>query len=308
MTHIVSRFYPSLLFFFSLPAMLTAQSSGFLSSPTAPAHPVEAGTSSSVAELPEAPVAAVYGRRMERSGMNVEYQTHMYAFSRVAMAWKAGSEGIGIDVATPLSNKWNLRAGFSMLTGRYHFTVSGVGDLSNGLQPLKDGISVEAEPHFHSVSTSLDWFPRYGNFRISPGLTLYNGNHGSALATVKGGQVLSLGDGDYTSDPRNPILATIKMGFGHKVAPRLTIGWGNMLPREGAHFSFPFEIGVEYIGQPKINLTLSGNDCDFEGDCGPIANDPSTLQNLRQEQSDLNDNVSFLRLYPIISSGVAYRF
>src|SRR5882757_4353832 len=244
---------------------------------------VKTFSSSSIAELPDVP-APVVSRKKDRSGMNILYQTYMRPFSHIAMAVKLGAEGIGLDLATPLSNKWNLRGGVSLLTGDYNFKVSGVGELSSDLQPLKDGINIEAKPRFSTVSASLDWFPRYGSFRISPGLTFYNGNHGTALATVQGGQVINIGDEDYTSDPRNPLLATIDVRFGRTVAPRLTIGWGNMLPRAGEHFSFPFEVGFQYAGKPLLLLALSGKHCDMHGDCGPIANDPTAQSNLALEQ------------------------
>jgi len=106
---------------------------------------VKTFSSSSIAELPDVP-APVVSRKKDRSGMNILYQTYMRPFSHIAMAVKLGAEGIGLDLATPLSNKWNLRGGVSLLTGNYNFKVSGVGELSSDLQPLKDGINIEARP------------------------------------------------------------------------------------------------------------------------------------------------------------------
>ena len=269
--------------------------------------------SSSVAgaELPDAPEVAVLGRGKDRSQMNLQYQTNIRLFSHYAVALKVGAEGIGVDVATPLSNKWNLRGGVSVLAGSYKFSVTNTsGGVTNfGTSVQADAIDVVFKPHFRSVGVSADWFPHYGSFRISPGLTLYNGNRATVLATVEGGQPLDVGNATYTSDPNDPIVATIVTQLGRTVAPRLTMGWGNMIPRAGEHFSFPFEVGVEYVGKPQLTLSLAGSECDPHGGaCFPLGTDPTTQANVQDEQRDLNSDITFLRFYPILTTGVSYRF
>ncbi|WP_263385239.1 hypothetical protein [Granulicella arctica] len=108
-------------------------------------------------------------------------------------------------------------------------------------------------------------------FRVSPGLTPYNGDRGTAVATVAGGESISVGDGNYVSDPRDSIRAYAAVTLGNKIAPRLTVGWGNMLPRAGEHPSFPLEVGFMYVGRPKLQLTLSGSACDMTGHAGQSA-------------------------------------
>jgi len=46
----------------------------------------------------------------------------------------------------------------------------------------------------------------------------------------------------------------------------------------------------------------------MHGDCGPIANDPTAQSNLALEQKRLNDDIAPLRFYPILTTGVSYRF
>ncbi len=263
------------------------------------------------AELPDAPEVAVFGRAKDRSGVNIQYQAHIRPFSQIAVALKVGAEGIGVDVATPLSNKWNLRGGVSFLAGSYNFSVTNTsGGVANfGTTVQGAAIDVVFKPHFRSVEVSADWFPRYGSFRISPGLTLYNGDRATVLATVLGGQTLGVGNATYTSDPLDPIVATLVTRLGRTVAPRLTVGWGNMIPRAGEHFSFPFEVGVEYVGKPQLTLSLAGSECDPNGGgCSPLTTDPTTQQNIQDEQRDLNSDITFLRFYPILTTGVSYRF
>lgn len=264
--------------------------------------------STDLPDLPDAP-EAVFSRHGDRSGVKVEYQTNMRRFSRLALALNAGINGIGMEVATPLSNKWNLRAGVGLLGGSYTFTVSSsTASSSFGATLPGNAIDVSFQPHFRSVMAAADWFPRYGSFRISPGITLYNGNRATILATVEGGQQIDVGSGTYTSDPNDPIRAVLQTHLGRVVAPRLTVGWGNMIPRAGQHFSFPFEIGVEYVGKPQITLALTGSECDSDGLCFPLSVDPGTQANVADEQKQLNDDIAPLRFYPILSTGISYRF
>ena len=249
--------------------------------------------SSSLAEPEPAPAAAAAGAaddHLVRSGVR--------PFSAVAVAIKVGVGGIGFDVATPLARKLNLRGGGEFFSYSPSLT--------------EDGIDVNGSVNFKTVDMHVDFFPFGGSFRLSPGLTLYNGNHLNALATIPGNQTFSLGDGDYYSSPTDPVHGTFDVAFGNKVAPSFTLGFGNMIPRSGKHFSVPFEIGFEYIGAPTITLSLTGTACQ-QGQpaavgCQSISTDATTQANIRQEQLDLNSDLSPARFYPIASIGLSYKF
>jgi hypothetical protein len=241
--------------------------------------------------LPEAP-----STRSHRSDANTNARITrlpMRPFSAFAAGLTFGSGGVGLQVATPLSEHFNLRAGASFFNYNGSFNDSGL--LING--QLK----------FRAVTAALDWFPFVSSFHISPGILLYNGNSFNANYTVPGGQRFDLGDGTYTSDPNNPVNGSGSVSFGSRVAPTITAGFGNMIPRTGGHLSFPVEFGVEYIGPPKINFNLQGSACNSDG-CGDIQSDPSYKPNLQQELDDINSDIHPLRFYPIVTAGVAYRF
>jgi hypothetical protein len=218
-------------------------------------------------------------------------------FSAVAVALKVGSGGIGFDVATPLARHFNLRSGASFFS--YNTTLT------------EDGLNITGAIKFQNASASLDYYPFHGGFRISPGITFRNNNAMNAAINVPGGQSFSLGDGDYISDPADPIHGTAAFAFGtSNFAPRLTMGFGNMLPRNGSRFSFPVEVGFEYIAQPTVHLSFAGTACgtqvqpDGSTDAGCGSVDPSDVA---QEQADLQSDLSALRFYPIVSFGVSMR-
>jgi len=101
----------------------------------------------------------------------------------------------------------------------------------------------------------------------------------------------------------------------NKPAFTITAGWGNMIPRKGGHWSFPFEIGVALAGAPALTANLGGWACydhaqtectDISSSTNPIAIAvQSDLQaQLVKWRSDLNP----LKTYPIVSFGAAYAF
>jgi hypothetical protein len=214
-------------------------------------------------------------------------------FSAVAIGVKAGFAGAGLEIATPLAKRFNLRASGSAFQYEGDFDAS--------------GLQIHGNINFRSVTANLDWYPFNNGFRISPGVTIYNGNGVSATTSVPGGQSFDLGDGTYSSSVSDPVHGTATMTFGRRTAPNLTVGFGNLIPRSGRHFSVPFEIGVQYIGDPAIVFNLQGTVCNSQG-CSQIQTDPTAQADLKQEQTDINNTVSLLRFYPIISIGFGYRF
>ena len=155
--------------------------------------------------------------------------------------------------------------------------------------------------------SAWDWFLFHGGFHISPGLTVYNGNHVRAQAFVPGGSTFTLDDVTYTSVAADPVNGTASLSFGRRIAPSLTVGFGNMIPRNGRRWSIPVEIGVQYIGDPRIDIVLHGTACKLT-DCVPIGTDPEAQTDLGNELIELNNDVAPLRFYPIFSVGYAYRF
>ena len=217
-------------------------------------------------------------------------------FSAAAIEVSVGLSGVGLELATPLARRLNLRAGGSFLNIDPHF--------------VEDGISAIGDIQLRSEFVAVDLFPFNGAFHISPGFTLYNGDHFSAKAMVPGGQDFDLGDGTYTSDVTDPVHGMFGLNFGKRSAPRFTLGWGNMIPRMGGHWRFPFEIGAEYIGKPpQVTLTLAGTVCQGPGFCQPIDQNPTAQQNVMIEQNQINSDIpSWLRFFPLVSTGVSYRF
>jgi len=214
--------------------------------------------------------------------------------SKVGVALKLSSLGVGAEVAGEVTRHLNVRGGV------------------NGFGYSRDfdhhGVHYAGDLRWLSGEAHLDYFPFAGGFHLSPGLLAYNGNQITGTASAAGGSSLTLNGTSYISDPANPITGTARLDF-RKVAPSFLIGFGNLVPRRGKHFSFNVEAGAAYTGLPRVNLALSGAACDTTGvNCRAISSDATIQSNVLGEQNKISHNVSLLRFYPLLSLNLGYRF
>lgn len=101
---------------------------------------------------------------------------------------------------------------------------------------------------------------------------------------------------------------TSSLAFPTKVAPTLTFGWGNAIPRSGRHFAFTVEIGAAYNGAPKFNLANSSV-CNSDGkNCPVVANYPQFNTNVIAVSNEVVNDIKPMRFYPILNLGITYKF
>ena len=171
-----------------------------------------------------------------------------------------------------------------------HLNVRGIGNFfkytDNNIST--NGFTASGTINLATAGASLDYypFPSHG-LRISPGALFYNQNGINATMVAQGGTSFTLNDATYYSSQANPVTGTASLGLNkQKIAPTISIGWGNMIPRNGGHWSFPVEVGTAYIGQPQLAMALvSGQVCtDPAGtlNCHNVTGDPTLNTNLRR--------------------------
>ena len=214
---------------------------------------------------------------------------------RVGAAVKVSTLGGGAEVAVRVTDHTNVRAGFNIIT------------YSRGFD--KDGIHYDGQLDFKTFEAHYDIFPWARSFHISGGLLTYAVDPITATARVPGNQSFTLGGVDFISDPANPVSGNGKIVF-RRTSPTLTFGFGNLVPRsKNKHFSIPVEFGVVFQGSPKATLGLSGSVCDPTGlNCRTVASDPTVQNQIVSEQNKINSDMSFFKVYPIISVGIGYKF
>jgi hypothetical protein len=217
-------------------------------------------------------------------------------FSHLAFGLTAGTFGIGAELATPLSRRANLRVD---------------GQLFNYSQTFgQDGIHFNGNLHLRDARVSYDVYPFRKSFRISAGVAVYNQLSAKAAALVPGGQTVTFNDVDYYSSQTVPLHGNATIADTRKVAPVLTFGWGNAIPRSGRHLAFPVEIGVAFAGTPDFNLVMTGSACGSQDPttCRTVTTDPDFQSNLNVERKKISRDLEVLRFYPIINVGATYRF
>jgi hypothetical protein len=218
-------------------------------------------------------------------------------FSTVGAAVSVGTLGIGGQVATPLSQRTNLRAGGNFFS-------------YGGATYNNDGIDYTGTLKLRSAAALLDWFPFGGSFRLSPGVQFYSGLNASATLAVPFGETFTLNHVSYASSSIVPVTGTAALTT-NAVAPMFTFGWGNLVPRsEHGHFSVPFELGFAYQGAPKVSVALVGKACDPSGlNCRDVTTDTGIQSNLAAQQKIVSDDIGqYFRFYPVVSIGFGYKF
>jgi len=216
-------------------------------------------------------------------------------FSHLGVGATLGTTGIGAEVAVPYGAYWNIRAGVSYLSYSRTFQTS--------------ASPVEGHLRLGGARLGVDWFPHAGGFHISLGVMVPNLTQATAHLNLQPGKTLTIEGVDYTTDPANPFRGA---GYSeiYRVAPMLTVGWGNLIPRNyHKRFSFPIEIGAAYEGPPTAHVTTSGSICTAGQGCSLAASDPGFNGNLNQAIGDVNSNLDrYARFFPVISAGIGYRF
>jgi hypothetical protein len=216
-----------------------------------------------------------------------------HSSSKVGIGLKISTLGAGIEAAVPLAAKANLRGGVNIF--QYNRALT------------NDGIHYTGQLHFRSGEAHLDWFP-FGGFHVSPGVLFYNGNQLTANASVPGGRTFTLSGTTYESDPAMPLMGTGKLDFV-KVSPSIMLGFGNLIPRSGRHYSFLFEIGGAYQGSARVALNFTGNVCDTSGiNCRSVASDPTVQANVQAQQQKIRNDINPYRFFPVVSLGVGFNF
>jgi len=275
------------------PAVLAAQSSSFSSS--------LASTSLVATDAdPDGGAGQVTPNAPREAGPNS-------SFSRIGIGVGISTLGIRLQAATNIGSHLALRGSGNFFNYSDNFTTN--------------GINATAKLGLDSAGVAVDFFPFRFPFRLSPGVLFYNTNQLTAATNVAAGTSFTLNGTTYYSANANsatgavPVNGTGTLGLNTtKPAFTITTGLGNMVPGRG-HWSFPFEIGVAFIGAPSVNVKLAGWACydQAQTECTDIsnANNPIAVaiqSNLTAQVAKWTSDLNPLKTYPIVSGGVSYSF
>ena len=206
----------------------------------------------------------------------------------MAVGVGAGTNGLGVQFHAGVTETLNLRLGL------HHFSGSLDVDAEDSNGAKGDELRYSGDLELNNLSLLADWYPTGGNFHISAGAVL-NNNDLTVDARCNNPSGCEVGGNSFSRTEIGTITTDIDTdNFG----PYVGIGWGNPVGGEtGIHWSF--ELGVIYQGEPSVTMTSDGTCAGFVALCRNALDD---------EEQELEDDLSDLRFYPVVSLGLSYRF
>ena len=239
-------------------------------------------------------VQACLGQSSGASAQNSGSQGDQPPLPRFGIAVSIGLLGAGIEAATAIHKRLNVRGGFNY----FSYSLSGTSS---------DNLGYNGSLRLSSGEALLDYFPVKW-FHLSGGALVYDGFQGKGTIMVPGGHTLTLNHVTYYSDPADPVTGTGKIA-AQVAAPVALFGFGNLLPRNRHHFSVSSDFGVAFQGAPTTTLNLIGSTCaTATTGCAPISQQPSVQANIVAEQSKINKDLKPFNFYPIFRINFGYKF
>jgi hypothetical protein len=202
-----------------------------------------------------------------------------------AVAVRAGTPGLGLDLDLGLSPSFGMRVGFAGFNVNHTVNTSDV--------------NYDGRLKLRTVTGLLDWYVFQGAFHLTAGVA-GNGTKLDVVGQPNQGSYTINGT-TYSSSQLGSLSGQLK--FGNSVSPYVGLGWGNPAG-ENSRIHFLFDVGAIYGGTPSVALTAQ---------CGPAAPSGSAQcneiqSNVAAEEQKLVSKADILRWYPVVSLGIAVRF
>jgi hypothetical protein len=200
-------------------------------------------------------------------------------YSDLLVGVRFGTPGIGLEVG-------------KLLTGHLSARVAGYYFKANANR-AESNVTYSATLKLHAFTALLDLYPwRRGGFHFTAGVAT------NPLTITGTGQPTG---GTYTINGTTYTAAQVGTlnaeGKYPGVSPYLGLGFGTPA-RRGGGFEFLFDLGAT-IGTPTISLSATG----------PASTNPTFMSDLQAQRDKTQSDVNkYLKVYPILNFGLAYRF
>jgi hypothetical protein len=194
---------------------------------------------------------------------------------------RAGTMGIGADVAWGIAPTLSARLGYSTLSWNRNVST--------------DGVRYDGKLKLSNFSGLLDFSPIPGPFRITGGL-VYNDNKYDMRGEPPGG-TYSISGRSYSASDIGSLNGTVKSG--RSFAPYLGVGYGNVA---GLGVNFYADLGIIFQGSPRASLSASCGASLSAGACAQLQSDVAA------ERARLEDKLKSFRYYPVLNVGLTIGF
>lgn len=202
-----------------------------------------------------------------------------------AVAVRAGTPGVGLDLDLGLSPSFGMRVGFAGFNINHNVDTSDV--------------NYDGRLKLRTITGLLDWYVFQGGFHLTAGVA---GNDTKLDVVGQPSQSsYTINGNTYSSSQLGSLTGQLK--FGNSVSPYVGFGWGNPAGESG-RVHFLLDIGAIYGGTPSVTLTAQ---------CGSAAPPGSPVCNQAQgdvatEEAKLRHKADILQWYPVVSLGIGVRF
>lgn len=160
-------------------------------------------------------------------------------------------------------------------------------------------LTYEGDLSLLNVSSIIDFHPiKKSGFRFSAGL-VFNNNEVQGTANISDEGVVELGGEDF--DVANLASVDADVEITNSFAPYLGIGWGNAVGQNKG-LGFWLNAGIMLGGSPDITVTpniVEGVPADIRQDIEEAA---------EEEEQEIEDDLNFINVYPVVSLGLSYQF
>jgi hypothetical protein len=207
------------------------------------------------------------------------------ARAEVAIGVKAGTLGLGAELALDLGPRWVARGA--------------VASYNQGLTYSTSDIEYDGDLELKDASLLLDFYPAQGGFRLTAG-AVWNDHRLQGRAPLRD---LLRQPGGLPPGSLIPVnLGTLRAeATVDPLGPYLGIGFGRAT--RGGRFGVALDLGVVYQGDPQVELRAESAVLDQFPELQAIV---AAL--LVREQMELEREVADYDYYPVVSFTVSYRF
>ncbi len=207
----------------------------------------------------------------------------------IGLGAKAGTQGYGLDLSAGVTPKFNVRGGFTQFSFNYEDELKS--ETSAGGASVNNTANYSTTFDFNTVALLVDYHPFTSGFRLTTGAMLNNSElRGTAVA---GDQTIEIGN--YTSTQGADLRADVIITFP-KTAPYLGIGYDSSRYSKSG-FSFTYDLGVMFQGEPTAKVALSGADAN-----------EVPQEDIDREVASINETLSSFTIYPVMNLGLSYTF
>lgn len=183
-------------------------------------------------------------------------------FDHVSLGLTLGTTGIGLDVAAPVTDYVQVRAGYNFFSGFKYKEDVNYRTLAN----VKQGkIEIEGKNYMSTAHLLFDVYPsRDGAFHFTAGFCLgtdevVDVENTTPVRGLERGAGLVIGDYKIHFDANGIAHGNIKV---NKFRPYVGIGFGRSVPRK--RFGVSGDLGVQFWGKPKMYERQAGGDVELK--------------------------------------------